>query len=110
MPRPSLNTGKRMAIGPALPDAAAESAPESAFGSSTVAASDASATSAPLARSSTAIKRLLEGLGADPAPGVEEGLSIAAVGDVGFDDRVDGLGHSLGAEAGADDGADRSVV
>src|SRR5262245_7874396 len=109
MPRPSLNTGNLIAIGPALPPAAASAAP-SAFGSSSVAASAGSATSVPVARSSRAIESLLEGLRADAPPGVEEGLSVAALRQIGLDDGVDRLRHGFGAEAGADDRADRSVV
>src|SRR5262245_50446943 len=108
MPRPSLNTGNLIAIGPALP--AAASAAPSAFGSSSVAASAGSATSVPVARSSRAIESLLEGLRADAPPGVEESLSVAALSQIGLDDGVDRLRHGFGAEARADDRADRSIV
>src|SRR6266545_6060229 len=110
IPRPSLKTGKRMAIGPAFPEAAAARAAASALGSSSVTGSAGSASSAPVARSSSAIESLLEGLSPDASPRVEEGLPVGAIGEVGVDDGVDGLWHGLGAEAGADDGADRSVV
>src|SRR3990170_8847690 len=110
MPRPSVTTGKRMAMGPAFPPAAAASAFPSASGSSTVATSAASAMSEPVARSTSAIESLLEGLSPHAPPGIEEGLSVAALGEVSVDDGVDRLGHRLGAEAGADDGADGSVV
>src|SRR5680860_238524 len=110
MLRPSLNTGKRMAIGPAFPPATAASALPSAFGSSTVATSAGSATSEPVARSSSAIEGLLEGLGPDAAPSIEETLSVAALGEIGVDDGVDCLRHRLGAEAGADDRADGGIV
>ena len=35
---------------------------------------------------------------------------VDALGEIGVDDGVDRLRHGFGAEAGADDGADRSVV
>src|SRR5262245_16477011 len=110
MPRPSLNTGNLIAIGPALPPAAAASAAPSAFGSSSVAACDGSAISVPVARSSRAIESLLERLRADAPPGVEESLSVAALRKIGLDDGVDRLRHGFGAEAGSDDRADRCVV
>src|SRR5262245_47145045 len=108
MPRPSLNTGNLIAIGPALP--AAASAAPSAFGSSSVAASAGSATSVPVARSSRAIESLLERLRADAPPGVEESLSVAALREIRLDDGVYRLRHRFGAEAGADDRADGRVV
>src|SRR5262245_22417917 len=110
MPRPSLNTGNLIAIGPALPPPAAASAAPSAFGSSSVAASAGSATSVPVARSSRAIESLLERLRADAAPGVEESLSIAALRKIRLDDGVDRLRHRFRAEARADDRADGRVV
>src|SRR3990170_485875 len=110
MPRPSLNTGKRMAMGPAFPPAAAASAFPSASGSSAVATSAASATSEPVARSTSAIESLVEGLSPHAPPRIEETLSVAAFGEGGVDDGVDRLRHRLGTEARADDGADGSVV
>src|SRR5262249_21378109 len=110
MPRPSLNTGNLMAIGPALPPEAAASAAPSASGSSCVAASAGSERSEPVTRSRSAIKSLLEGLRPDPPPGVEERLPVAPLGKIGLDNGVDRLRHGFGAEAGTDDGADRGIV
>src|SRR3990170_1069652 len=110
MPRPSLKTGKRMPMGPALPPAAAASAFPSASGSSSVATSGGSGKSAPVARSTSAIESLLEGLSPHAPPRIEEGLSVAALGEVGVDDGVDRLRHRLGTETRADDGADGGVV
>ena len=67
-------------------------------------------TSEPVARSTSAIESLLEGLGADAPPRVEEGLPVAPFGKIGLDDGVDHLRHRFGAEARADDGADSGVV
>src|SRR5665811_705006 len=109
-PRPSVKLGKAMAMGPALPPAAALSAASSAVGSSSVAASSGSVTTAPVARSTSTIESLLEGYSAHAAPRLEEALSLVAIFNIGVDDGVDRLRHGLGAEARADDGADRGTV
>src|SRR5689334_11691455 len=110
MPRPSPKAGKRMAIGPALPEAASARAGTSAVGSSSVAASPASDSNSPVARSSSAIESLLKRLCSHAPPRIDEGLPVDALGKVGADNGVDRLRHCLGAEARADDGADGGVI
>src|SRR5262245_53126763 len=98
-----------MAMGPPVAAAAARAA-ASAVGSSSASSSPVPETRSPLRRSSSAIESLLEGRGTDPAPGGKEVLAVVAVGKIGGDDGVDGIGHGLGPEAWADDGADLGVV
>src|SRR5581483_2704788 len=74
------------------------------------AASAGSDNNSPVARSSSAIESLLERLRPHAPPGIEEGLSVDTLGDIGADNGVDRLRNGLGAEAGADDGADRGIV
>src|SRR5215470_7767849 len=98
-----------MATTPPLP-AAAESAAASSVGSSTTAGSPPLSSRRPLARSTSAIEGLLEGRRADPAPSGQEVFAVAAVGEVGGNDGVDGIRHGFSPEAGADDGTDRSII
>src|SRR5262245_16396448 len=105
MPRPSPKALKRTPIGPA-PAAAAARAAASEVGSSTTVGSGRLVTTVPVVRSSSAIKSLLERRRTDTIPGVEESLSLVAVGEIGFNDSVDRFRHGFGAEARTNDGAD----
>src|SRR5262245_27057647 len=58
-----------------------------------------------------AIERLLERSGAEPAVGVEEPFgAVHPQREIGFDDRFDRVGHLVGAEAAADDLAERRML
>src|SRR5690606_32122002 len=68
------------------------------------------ATIVPVASSTSTIKSLLEGRGANAAPSFEEALSLVTVVDISIDDGVDGLRHGFRTEARPDNGADRSAI
>src|SRR6218665_2351860 len=63
------------------------------------------------ARSSVAIKRLLERLLAEAAEGIDEGLGRAfTAGGIGIDQPLDGVGHVVGNETVAENVADGGLL